>query len=1090
MLDEDALWRRCELAWAGWLEQDGNAVTHLTDATNNTEHAAAPLIVVGGRKRRAPDLLATKQGSSEYWEVKSRARADVDLLTGQSEHWVELAAFRDYLAVSEEAQMRVWVVLHETPTALEAGRWLRIDVRHLREVGFQGLRRGAGGEMVEAWVWPVSAMDLVQGPGVDVGAAAEPLLPREGQGAEVLEDDLRPVERLLRRRKVVDAITPEQALPPCPDLTEPEQYPGLRHWLDSEPAVGLDVLRRSLGIPHFPRYSVLRVGLDGIDVDDLLGLLEYGVRVFLVSAERPATTLAGDELDAFLDSRMLEWAVVPEAAGCAAWIVDGQPSEQVPREVHRALEAADDSGHLNFAQYRVVHAHADTDVMVMAGAGTGKTETMSERIVYLLATGASASTVAGRVTDLRVDEIALITFTRESAAEMRHRIARTLLLRQRLSRRCALPAIAWMLQLAAADITTIHALSQRITAKSAGVLGLGPDVRVARRTMEVREATYRALSDRLTYLIDRHRRQVPAAYEWQRHVQAVWDALENNGIDLLQLSGGAAGPPDVDWGAAPGNGLGHEVVGVTRDVILEVAREVRAMCLRDQTLPTNQLVPSATSALKAQDEPPVKRYRHVFIDEFQDTDSSQMELALELRTLLGCRLFVVGDPKQGIYRFRGAEGNAFREMERRVEERRLPTMRLFNLTRNFRSGERLLDSLHPFFSRWGRADLLAYEDEDRLRPHGRDKDPSRPVALEKVRSDDFAVEAAARVARWRELHPGESIGILCRQNWQAVKVRDEVRQLKISCELRVGGSFYESPAVRELRVLLEAVADATDSAAVLELCETRWAAGILEGEPPVGVAPADWGESHGPPAQWEARFAAAAKAGSFLSEDLDNLRRRLDCLRQLLSTMPTLAWVVELGRTFQPEGCSIPDEDEAERQRYGRCFDHLVTLMDAQFQDGPTTLEGLLGWLRLQIATNRNEDEPDPETEGKVVALTVHKAKGLEFDRVVIPTTSVQFGPPWSLATRTSILRRPGESPRLLWRWRLNAGRRYGSDFSNVPLHDADWSVDDLDTAREETRLLYVAMTRAREELVVFLDPRTRSGSEPQRWAELLEGGD
>ena len=50
-----------------------------------------------------------------------------------------------------------------------------------------------------------------------------------------------------------------------------------------------------------------------------------------------------------------------------------------------------------------------------------------------------------------------------------------------------------------------------------------------------------------------------------------------------------------------------------------------------QVLPTNQLVPCATAALTAQEEPPVRRYRYLFVDEFQDTDPAQMDLFLELR---------------------------------------------------------------------------------------------------------------------------------------------------------------------------------------------------------------------------------------------------------------------------------------------------------------------------------------------------------------------------------------------------------------------------------------------------------------------------
>jgi superfamily I DNA/RNA helicase len=1078
--DDNALWRRCEDAWARWLDQAGQTVMHYAAATGNTEKSAAPLIMAGGVYRRAPDLAASSQGQTQFWEVKTRSRSDVDPLTGQHQHWMDRAAFSDYLAISEHAQMKVWIVLFEPPAAVVQGRWLRIDVRRMRDVGHQANRRAASGRIALAWVWPVEEMDVIEGPAVDVTNARDALLPEEGGGEAVDPGQLQPIERRLRHRK--RRTNRESARTEHLD-------DGAGHWLEAEPAVALDVLRRSLGVPHLPRYSVLRVGLDDVDVDDLLALMHYGIRVFVISTEVKEHALEPTEIEAFTDARMLEWAVVPEAAGCSLWIVDGQVPDNLPGPIRTALVAADDIGDVNLAQYYIVHADPGADVVVRAGAGTGKTETMAERIAFLLATANRDTTSPGsRPHDLRADDIALVTFTRESAAEMRNRIARTLLLRQRLCRSCALPVLAWMLQLSSADITTIHSLAKRVVGSSAAVLGFGPDVRVARRTLEVRDATNRALSQRIERLVDQHKSKVPAAYEWQRHVQTVWEALENNGVDLLRLVETTPLIPDVDWGTAPSNGLEQAAVDATREAVEQVAREVRAMCLDSQTLPTNQLVPSATAALKAQDYPPVRSYRYLFVDEFQDTDASQMELMLELRTRVGSRLFVVGDAKQGIYRFRGAEGNAFEEMQRRVEARGLHPMTDFSLTRNFRSGERLLGSMHPYFQAWGDARLLPYVAGDRLRPRRREHDPSTEVSLQTISKKQFAQEAARTVSQWREASGSESIGVLCRQNWQAVAVRDAVRDAGLPCEIRVGGSFFETRAVREMRVLLEAVCDPSDDAALLELCETRWAAALLSGEPPADVPVETWGPPVEPPMSWRPRFAALATADDLPREDLERLRQRVGTLRMMSARMPALAWVAECERSFRPGSCEMPGrDDETERRRYGRCLDHLVTLLDSHFQDGAVTLERLLSWVRVQVAINRNEDEPDAETDGKIVALTVHKAKGAEFDRVVIASTATSFGPPKTLATRTSVLHDGrGGTPRLLWKWRPAGGLQ---EMTNVPLaRQHEWRTDDRDNAMEEARLLYVAMTRAKEELVVQVTGSGGTLNSPDSWGDLLGG--
>ncbi len=551
MEDAVELWRRCENAWATWLGQSVAVVMRLTDATSNTAHSGAPLMQVGDRHRRAPDLLAMRRdGMSEYWEVKTRTRADVDGHTGQRRHWMPFDAYDDYLAVSEHTGVPVQVVLYEAASATVPGRWLRIDVEHLRQVGTLEERWVAQGRRVRAWMWPVAEMTAVDGPEVDESVEPE-LAPSAGGEAPVPRSDLEPVERELRRRRVRAADSSrDRAETPAPPSR-------LHEWLDSEPVAALDVLRRRLGIPTLPRYSVLRVGLDGVDVEDLMGLLHYGIRVFVVADQTLTSSMPEAEARAFRGARLLETAVVRSTTGLGEWVVDGTFATGAEKRLTTVLAEADDSGQLNVSQYRVVHAPGGADVMVQAGAGTGKTETMSERIVFLLATGAG-SEGDGQLGDLRADEIGLVTFTREAAAEMRSRVGRSLLLRQRLCHRCAQPALAWMLQLAGADIATIHSLARRVAASSAGVLGLGPDFRVGRLTTEFRSATQRRLTDDLTRLVDRFPGKVPAAYEWQRHVTTLWEALENNGVDLMRLADDPRGSVALDWGGLPGDGLEAE----------------------------------------------------------------------------------------------------------------------------------------------------------------------------------------------------------------------------------------------------------------------------------------------------------------------------------------------------------------------------------------------------------------------------------------------------------------------------------------------------------------------------------------------------
>jgi len=1074
MNDAVPLWQRCERAWAEWLGANGYAVFMAAGAVGNAPGTSAPMIRADGRLLRAPDIHTTKQQVTEYWEVKSRSRSDFDELTGEREHWMELAAFRDYVAVAGTTGARVWIVLFEAPTAMAGGRWLRIEVRDLRDTGRRGRKLGRDGAEVEAWIWPVGSMTVTRGPEVGHAESAEPL-PEESGATPIPDTEYNLVARRGRRRPTVGV---DRAPTVAVSIAETV--------IDQVPVVGLDFLRRRLGVPALPAYSVLALAPDSGCVEDLLALLDYGIRVFVVSAKPLESSIDGPSLQAFRESRLLEWAQVDEFVGPQLWIVDGQVPVAAEIRVDRALELADACGGINARQFRVVHADPDSDVMIMAGAGTGKTETMAERMIFLLATYGLGTTPEGTSPrHLRADQFALVTFTRDAASEMRARIARTLMLRQRLASRCALPVLAWLMQLSGADIATIHSFAKRTVSRSGGTVGVSPGFSVSRLTMTWRRLVDEALSPVLEDLYRRFGDRVPAAYEWEKHLHVVWESLANNGVDLLDFVGTGSGP-GVTWGDAPGDELSREVASATEHVLIEVADMFRVECLAQQAIPMDQLVSLAISGLSVSPSSP-GLLRYLFVDEFQDTDARQMELLLSVREKLGARLFVVGDPKQGVYRFRGAAGDAFTQFRTLWAHRGHEPFCQFVLTRNFRSGRALLESLHPFFATWGADGLLEYSARDRLLPRAAaHADASAPMVLTAVRRDHQAHQAAAQVAAWRAADHGASIGILCRQNWQALEVRKAVRLSGHSCEIRIGGDFFRVPAVRELRVLLEAVAVPSDDAALLELVETRWAAGILEGQAPMGLA-AVWGEGQIEALAWSARLSALNTGDSIDRDDLDPLRDRIRALGSQLEVMPTLAWVVECNRVFAPATCERPEaDDDAERARYLRCFDQLVTRMDAQFANAPATLESVLFWLRLQVATNFTEDEDvdediDADAPGRITALTVHKAKGAEFDYVVVPWTTTPFRRK-SYVNRATVLREEG-FPRLAWEWKPRGG-----EFTNVaPANTEVWLRDDAETAHEETRLLYVAMTRAKRRLTVYVPDH--SSVTTDNWAGLLAAG-
>ena len=503
------------------------------------------------------------------------------------------------------------------------------------------------------------------------------------------------------------------------------------------------------------------------------------------------------------------------------------------------------------------------------------------------------------------------------------------------------------------------------------------------------------------------------------------------------------------------------------------------------------------------------RYRRLLLDESQDTDPIQIELAV----LIACdadhvgdapwhdlaheggRLFLVGDPKQSIYRFRRADIATFLRAGRYVEEQ--PGGERLELFTNFRSTAPVIEWVNTVFERViapdgdsqpayvplagvrsaaGRGPGVAVLGAE---PVAGTDDGDQVNAEELRRLEAAAVAGAVASAldegwdvhddrhrgeeRWRPVEPGD-IAILLPARTSLEALEDALDAAGVAYRAETSTLVYATREVRDLMLAAQAVADPTDELALVAALRSplygcgdddlaHWKLGcrgrfsLLDRPPP--DAPADH----------------PVGDGIAHLRDLHNTRWWLapaQLLERIIRERAALESAVATGRP----------RDVWRRLRF------VVDQARAWSDAGGVGLRSYLQWARLQGADNARVTETVlPETDDDSVRiLTIHGAKGLQFPVTVVSGMS-------------SPTRRPPYGPTIAFPPGQPAVSRLSARVASEGYEQ--WQpIDEMMDEHERLRLLYVACTRACDHLVVSLH-RTAEGrlSKGTLAAALAEAG-
>jgi ATP-dependent exoDNAse (exonuclease V) beta subunit len=442
------------------------------------------------------------------------------------------------------------------------------------------------------------------------------------------------------------------------------------------------------------------------------------------------------------------------------------------------------------------------------------------------------------------------------------------------------------------------------------------------------------------------------------------------------------------------------------------------------------------------------RVRHLLIDEFQDTSITQFELIERLvadwSSGDGRTLFIVGDPMQSIYRFREAEVGLFlRAWERGVGPLVLEPLRL---TRNFRSQKAVVEWVNDAFARVlpRESDITsgAVSFEPAAAVHGHSLDAAVQVhAFVGGGAGDEAKRVVEVVEATRAESPQASIALLVRARSHLVEIAAELRRAGLRPTAVELHSLANQPLISDLVALTRALEHLADRTAWLSVLRAPWCGltladltSLAEGDTrPVVELLEDDARLRRLSADGRSRVA---RVGPVLQRAVE-----------LADRMPGADRVEQAWLLLGGPACLSSESERADAEQF---FAHLFAHEDEN--GGRIEVNALQESLASLFAA------PEAGSDPAFQVMTIHKAKGLEFDHVIVP--------------RLGVKPRGDDAQLMVW---LERAAEEGPELLLAPIHaggsDKDrllrWVESQLQQRQrhEDERLAYVAATRARHRL-------------------------
>ena len=736
----------------------------------------------------------------------------------------------------------------------------------------------------------------------------------------------------------------------------------------------------------------------------------------------------------------------------------------------RILKKLSEQSQFNFEQYQVEHSSPEKNIVIRAGAGTGKTYTMISRIGFICYT-------QNVPLHKMADRIVMITFTNEAADQMEEKL-------KTYFRNCYLvtsnPDYLQMIsRIDHMQISTIHSYAKNLIAQLGTSFGYGIDLGITSSEFYRRKK----ISDLLDAYI--HQKEIEYGKSYTDKLGMPVYAIRDSILDFIgklhnkSVNIGAIEPQD--FGTLLNDEAHGELHELLASVIPSVEREYFEELLENNKIHLSSMMSVLNRFINDPDsESRIRELKKdknaqqfMFVDEFQDTDDSQIESLLRIAQVLDYNLFLVGDIKQCIYRFRGAKEKAFDQLG--IEKNPEKWLE-FSLQRNYRTDKHLLDIFDRSFTAWGEMDeeLLTYDAaKDKLigtrdyngrylssksrfyrRLPAENEEMRIPVLVEEIKRIQKRIQ-------YEESHgmklssKEKSIAILVRENWQADMIRTECARLGISVHTNTGGDLYMSQPAMDMLTLVNALVHFDEADYLYNLVTSNFfnldipKSNLYEIRMRIRTG------------GWRAKADEKEQVNyliNFMNLMLANTvdkNNKWEYIVASLRTQPILQAIRKVYSTLEPwkHFSSDPWKQHYYQLNVDLLFEQIINACNVD----RLTINTLQEHLHNSIVSQVSVDSRTPasnEDDAAIQCIAVHKSKGLEYGHVIMPFCSASINFIKKSQLHISTIKHQD-------RYRIGYSMSVGDSGETVQNDFYDEIIEKSEKAREEARVLYVAMTRS-----------------------------